>query len=708
MAPSLKWKRPKSQQPDAPAPTTIYTFDHNNNSFSTTENADTDTTITKTLTVTMTIPKSKNKDKNKKQPTPTPVAPAVAQALAIPEIILCIAVFLRRPTLAQCAQVCKHWHTLFQPLLFRHIYSADFDRPSFVHAFENHAQFTTSIDWIQFPIPPPPPKKQPWRRIFRRKELPPPTEKTFLELEKRLISAGHTPALETLSVRILNQDPNLVLRLPANSVLNLKISIRGYPPKKPKIYIEDILVSYPHLVNLVLEGLYILTTRQPYDIVDQPQTPKPDPVPPRPTMLMLQGNVYHHRNNEDTLVNSLAGVSLDQSTSVSGSSTLAGSGTESGAGVGSSSGSGSGSGTSTNTSTDMGTDMGSGTDAATTAVETVQPNNTISTFDWNIYQEKLKKTGKKKTSSIRALEIRLVDISQDDLLDLSEYFPRLESILIEEFLVPDMMIKIYRWEWSTEFIHSFKMSYPHLRIIRFAIPFDVIKEDTIVEILKSFPQLTTVGFRNSCFGQRALKTMQEHCKNVDCLDISFGFSSREFKKDLLRFLQSNTKLREFEADGMIFHLDRAPTAEEENLDSEELYSNGPRRMPRRHPIALNWACTNLVKLVCGFQGTDSAIFRFLSGFPLLECLTVTCPSLNLSPVKSTLGWLARSNQIKYFWFSHYRHLPMEKNSIDWMIAHWPNLRTLHVAGGGATQREAIQQMFKDAQRYSVHIEHDSL
>ncbi|KAF8976071.1 hypothetical protein BGZ46_008596 [Entomortierella lignicola] len=160
-----------------------------------------------------------------------------------------------------------------------------------------------------------------------------------------------------------------------------------------------------------------------------------------------------------------------------------------------------------------------------------------------------------RSSSIHTLNLRLVDISQNTLVALSALLPRLKNLLIEEFLMPDMMIKIYRWTWSTEFIHSLRDAFPHLRSLRLAIPFDSIKEDTIIEILKSFPLLTTVGFRNSHFGKAAMETLQEYCKHVECLDVSFGSPDREFKSSLIRFLHSWPKLRELEADGTIFHLD---------------------------------------------------------------------------------------------------------------------------------------------------------
>ncbi|KAF9302849.1 hypothetical protein BGZ74_004743 [Mortierella antarctica] len=598
---------------------------------------------------------------------------SISSALIIPEVVLSIACFLNRSTLARCARVCKHWNSIFQPLLFRYIESTDFDRPDFVHAFQEHSRFATSIEWIQEPIRPPSPKKHAWHKIFRRRADKPPTQKQFEQLEQSL--TGETPALETLSVRIQNQDPNIILRLPASTVVNLQISTRGYPAKKPKVYMEDILDSYPHLVNLTLEGLFTLTTR----LVHSNQGSESTIYPPPALLMNDQGD------NVATVLPMPRTVTSNAHPSGFTPAGVTGSGSGSGEGV-------------------LSDPAVMPSSSSSSSISSLSTNSTTSSTGSTSSTTRAKVANIRTTSSIETLKLRLVDVSQEVLLALSAFLPRLESLLIEEFLVPDMMIKIYRWTWSTEFIHSLKESFPHLRILRLAIPFDVIKEDTIVEILKAFPNLTTVGFRNSYFGQRALKTMQECCKNVDCLDISFGFSSREFKRDLLLFLQANTSLREFEADGMIFHLDRS--AEEDDEDDDMVVGGPNHSVPQ--PLVLPWACTKLEKLVCGFQGTDSAIFQFLSRFPLLENLTVTYPSLNLSPVESTLGWLAKSNKIKYFWFSQYRHLPMDKSSIQWMLTHWPNLKTLHVAGGGVVQREVIRQMFKDAQRLSVHVEYDRM
>lgn len=672
MVPTLKWRRSKSSlnSPKESTPSSSSSSSSPPSTFHSFLQKTKDSTSTNSNTSRIPSKDRKNKDKH------SPLV--VSSALIIPEVVLSIAYFLNRRTLAQCTRVCKHWNAIFQPLLFRYIESTDFDRPDFVQAFQQHSRFATSIEWIQEPIRPASPKKHAWHKIFRRRAEKPPAQKQFEQLEQSL--AGETPALETLSVRIQNQDPNIILRLPASTVVNLQISTRGYPAKKPKVYMEDILESYPHLVNLTLEGLFTLTTR----LVASQQGSESTIYPPSALLMNDQGN-----NTVATL--------LPMSTTVTSNavppptSNLGGATTT----------------TTTTTSLASGEGMISDLAVMTTSSSSSSSISSLSatstTSSTSTSTTRLKTTNVRTCSFIETLKLRLVDVSQEGLLALSAFLPRLESLLIEEFLVPDMMIKIYRWTWSTEFIHSLKESFPHLRVLRLAIPFDVIKEDTIVEILKAFPNLTTVGFRNSYFGQRALKTMQECCKNVDCLDISFGFSSREFKRDLLLFLQANTMLREFEADGMIFHLDRSAEGE----DDDDIVVGGPNHSVPQ-PLVLPWACTKLEKLVCGFQGTDSAIFQFLSRFPLLENLTVTYPSLNLTPVESTLGWLAKSNKIKYFWFSQYRHLPMDKNSIQWMLIHWPNLKTLHVAGGGVIQREAIRQMFKDAQRMSVHVEYDRM
>lgn len=676
MVPTLKWKRSKSslnspKEPTPPSssssssspPSTFHSFLQKTK----------DSTSTDSNTSRISSKDRKNKDKHPPQ--------VVSSALIIPEVVLSIAHFLNRRTLAQCTRVCKHWNDIFQPLLFRYIESSDFDRPDFVQAFQQYSRFATSIEWIQEPIRPPSPKKHAWHKIFRRRAEKPAPQKQFEQLEQSL--AGETPALETLSVRIQNQDPNIILRLPASTVVNLQISTRGYPAKKPKVYMEDILASYPHLVILTLEGLFTLTTR----LVDSSRQGSESTIYPPPALLMNdQNNTVAALLPMSTTITSNAvsppGSNQGGATTIITTTTATGS-------------LGSGEGMISDLAVMSPSSSSSSSISSLSTSSTTSSTSASTTRAWT--------TNIRTCSFIETLKLRLVDVSQEGLLALSEFLPRLESLLIEEFLVPDMMIKIYRWTWSTEFIHSLKESFPHLRVLRLAIPFDVIKEDTIVEILKTFPNLTTVGFRNSYFGQRALKTMQECCKNVDCLDISFGFSSREFKRDLLLFLQANTILREFEADGMIFHLDRS--AEDE--DEDDMVVGGPNHSVPQ-PLVLPWACTKLEKLVCGFQGTDSAIFQFLSRFPLLENLTVTYPSLNLTPVESTLGWLAKSNKIQYFWFSQYRHLPMDKSSIQWMLTHWPNLKTLHVAGGGFIQREAIRQMFKDAQRLSVHVEYDRM
>lgn len=217
-----------------------------------------------------------------------------------------------------------------------------------------------------------------------------------------------------------------------------------------------------------------------------------------------------------------------------------------------------------------------------------------------------------------------------------------------------------------------------------AFPFDSIKEDTIIEILKSFPLLTTVGFRNSFFGTRALEVMQEHCKFVECLDVSFG-NSRGFKGALLQFLQTWTRLREFEADGFVFSLDTP-------VDDD---------VPRTP-----WACTKLEKLVCGFSGTESMIFQHLSQLPLLTSLTISYPSMSITPIETTLAWMAKSTKIEYFWFPQVRHVAVEKASVLWLLEHWPELKTLHVAGGLVSQKEIVKQWCREAGKPNLVVEFD--
>ncbi|KAF9117176.1 hypothetical protein BGX27_000025 [Mortierella sp. AM989] len=557
-----------------------------------------------------------------KQITRRQIKPSIA-ALAIPEIVLSIAEFLNRPSLANCVRVCRDWQVIFQPLLFRVVQASDFDRLDFVSAFQNHTRFATSIEWIQeLPTAISPPKKNTWQRIFRRKSPKSliSNGKPFEQLELSLM-AGQTPVLETLSVRIQNQDPNLILRLPASTVHNLQISTRGYPAKKPRLYMEDILRAYPNLINLTLEGLYTLMTRLPEgegkDIGDLSSFPGHAVAQTHLPQFVIS-------NDSET---------IHETTSFTGQPF---------------------------------------------APQSSPLTNTSS---------KDKDKSIDRSSSIQTLNLRLVDISQNNLIAISALVPRLKNLLIEEFLVPDMMIKIYRWTWSTEFIHSLRDSFPHLRSLRLAIPFDSIKEDTIVEILKAFPLLTTVGFRNSHFGRKAMETLQEHCKQVECLDVSFGCADRQFKGALLRFLHSWPKLRELEADGQIFHLDKP------------LDDNVPRSP---------WACTGLEKLVCGFYGSESMIFQHLSQFPRLSNLTISYPSLNISPIESTLAWMEKSTRMEYFWFSQHRHQPLNKTTVLWILNNWPNLKKLHVAGGVIGQKDTVKQWCRDAQRSSLVVEYDHI
>ncbi|KAF9142086.1 hypothetical protein BG015_001055 [Linnemannia schmuckeri] len=592
-------------------------------------------------------------------------------ALTIPEIILAIATFLNRATIAQCAVVCKDWYTIFQPLLFRAIKAADFDQPDFVTSFLDHTRFATSIEWFQEISPSSSaagavtlPKKQAWHRIFGKKApIRPLTDpwKPFEQL-KLILQADETPALEHLSVRIHNLDPNIVLDLRAPTVTNLQIGTRGYPARKPKVFMENILRSFPNLVHLTLEGLFTLSSH----VAES-----------NAVALAGQGGSTGSTGgtgvtggNEQSSSSSSSSASQPQQqaqgistlTLPQAPATLAAAAAPHATTISGMTISGPFPVTPTPSTPLNGTANNGKSSLTTTA--TAQTTTT--------------------TSSIESLSLRLVDISQDHLLALARQMPRLSSLLIEEFLVPDMMIKIYRWTWSKQFIHSLRDSIPHLTSIRMAFPFDSIKEDTIIEILKSFPLLTTVGFRNSFFGTRALEVMQEHCKFVECLDVSFG-NSRGFKGALLQFLQTWTRLREFEADGFVFSLDKP-------IDDD---------VPRTP-----WACTKLEKLVCGFSGTESMIFQHLSQLPLLTSLTISYPSINITPIETTLAWMAKSTGIEYFWFPQIRHVPVERGSILWILEHWPRLRTLHIAGGLVSQKETVKQWCREAGRPNLVVEFD--
>ncbi|KAF9939131.1 hypothetical protein BGZ67_009877 [Mortierella alpina] len=604
--------------------------------------------------------------------------------LALPEILLAISTFLNRSTVARCSTVCKEWRNIFQPLLFRVIEAADFDRPEFVRAFQDHTRFATSIEWIQeSAVTTPAPKKQAWYRILRRKAPTKPAtdnRKPFKQLENSLL-AGDTPALETLSVRIQNQDPNLILRLPASTVANLQISTRGYPARKRKVYMEDILLAYPNLINLTLEGLFTLTshlseeTKPPGNRASSaPSSPpfsssagssaaSPPVTPPVNTAAPAEPAEAGAAAGVLAATTTLAGLTISAPFSVVMSS-----------------------GQSLAMSGPTGSSILPTPPSSAPAATANQSSSSSATADISVLHESKGKSVARR-SSIETLNLRLVDISQDGLIAISSMMPRLRSLLIEEFLVPDMMIKIYRWTWSKQFIHSLRESFPQLRSLRLAIPFDTIKEDTIVEILKAFPLLTTVGFRNSNFGRLAMETLQEHCKLVECLDVSFGNANREFKGALLRFLQTWSRLRELEADGQVFHLDKPMDA------------NVPM---------IPWACTKLEKLVCGFQGSESMIFRHLSQFPMLSSLTISYPALNISPTESTLAWMVKATRMEYFWFSQYRHLPLDKSTVHWILTHWPNLKILHVAGGMIEQKEIVKQWCRDAQRLSLVVEYDRI
>ncbi|KAF8920087.1 hypothetical protein BGZ58_004428, partial [Dissophora ornata] len=130
--------------------------------------------------------------------------------------------------------------------------------------------------------------------------------------------------------------------------------------------------------------------------------------------------------------------------------------------------------------------------------------------------------GVARSSSVQTLNLRLVYISKNGLIAQSAMLPNLTAPLIEECLVPDVMINIYGWTWSSAFIQNLHVAFPRLQSLRFAPPFKNINENMIVKILKSFPLLTTVGFRHAYFGKRAMETLQGHCKYIECLDVSFG------------------------------------------------------------------------------------------------------------------------------------------------------------------------------------------
>ncbi|KAF8921752.1 hypothetical protein BGZ58_003895, partial [Dissophora ornata] len=270
--------------------------------------------------------------------------------------------------------------------------------------------------------------------------------------------AGQTPLLEQLSVRVQNQDPNLTLRLSASTVVNLQISTRGYPARKPRMYMEDILQAYPNLINLTLEGLFTLGSHLYKEGGHLPF------IPPLP----------------------MAGAALATVPATAGLT-------------------------------------------ISPPVQAPTPLTEFSPSATSMATTNVKGKGVVRPSSIQTLNLRLVDISQNCLIALSALLPNLTALLIEEFLMPDMMIRIYRWTWSSEFIQSLQSAFPHLQSLRLAFPFENIKEDTIIEILKSFPLLTTVGFRNAHFGKRAMETLQEHCKYIECLDVSFANGDRELK-----------------------------------------------------------------------------------------------------------------------------------------------------------------------------------
>ncbi|KAG0288769.1 hypothetical protein BGZ98_004145, partial [Dissophora globulifera] len=269
-----------------------------------------------------------------------------------------------------------------------------------------------------------------------------------------------------------------------------------------------------------------------------------------------------------------------------------------------------------------------------------------------------------RSFSLESLHLRLVGISQEELLALSVLLPRLKSLLFEESLTPNIMVKTYHWKWSSSFVQLLRTAFPHLQSLRFAFLFDSIKEDTIIEILRSFPRLTTVGFRNAHFGKRAMETLREYCKFVECLEVSFARSCSEefrtqFKAELLRSFRAWSGLRELVVSEIIFYLDVPIDA-------------GVIRAP--------WACIQLEKLVCGFHGPESMIFQFISQFPMLTHLTITQPPLNISCIDTTLAWMSRSTKIEYLSFEQHRKYPLKRETFQWLLNHLPNLKKVHVAG----------------------------
>ncbi|KAG0299075.1 hypothetical protein BGZ98_010358 [Dissophora globulifera] len=579
----------------------------------------------------MALKNKPNQSNNPHQSASPSTTSQTALALAIPEILMVIALFLNRHSLTNCARVCKGWKAVFQPQLFSVICAADFDLPGFVHAFQNNIPAVTSIEWIQESLPrlPASSKESVWRHIYRTTALfgsssSSPSSRTlatlnlepFVQLEQCLL-AEPMPSLKSLSVRVQNNDPNCILRLATTTIVNLQISTTGYRPMAlwPLLYMEDILEHCPNLVHLTLEGIFTLGSRS------------------------LRKQAVLTPGPAASLATAVATTAICLNISSPFPSPFLG---------------------------------------PHTSPSSLSAHNSAVGV-WN--------RAAQRPSSIESLTLRQVNISQDELLALRDLLPKLKSVLIEELLTHNEMIRTYYWTWSPTFTRSLRTAFPHIQSLRLAFMFEIIEEKTIVEILQSFPLLTTVGFRNARFGQRAMEALQQHCKLVECLDVSLVYGDERFKAELnaelLHFLQTWPHLRELEAEGVIFHIE-API--------------------RSNVIRKSWACTKLEKLVCGFQGTESTIFQHLSQFPMLWHLMIVHPSLIISSVDTTLAWMARSTKIEYFWFKQQHGQLLKKGTIEWFLKHWPNLKKLHVAGGAIEQKKAAKKWRREAQRLGVDVE----
>ncbi|KAG0307294.1 hypothetical protein BGZ98_000634 [Dissophora globulifera] len=565
----------------------------------------------------------KPKQSNKPHRSASSTSSQTTLALDIPEILMTIALSLNRHSLTNCARVCKDWKAVFQSQLYCVILAADFYRPGFVRSFQNNISVVTSIEWIQesparLPVAS---KKSVWHRFHRRKTSRPLasiSHESIIQLQQSL-SAGPTPSLKSLSVRVQNQHPKCILSLAAATVISLQISTTGRCPmsSSPRLYMGDILRSYPSLVRLTLNGIFTLSSRP----LGEQAVPTPGP-----TAFLATA-----------AATTAIGLSIPSPFS----------------------------------SPSLGLHTSSSSSTAHNEVVGVQS------------------MALDRTSSIESLSLCQADISQDELLELRVFLPELKSLLIEELSAHNEMIRTYYWTWSPTFIRSLRTAFPHLRSLRLGFMFKIIEENTIVEILQSFPLLTTVGFRNAKFGQRAMEALQQHCKFVVCLDVSFAYGDDQFKAalnaELLHFLRTSTQLRELVAEGVIFHLEE-PTA--------------------TGVVRTLWACTKLKKLVCGFQGTESTIFQHLSQFPMLSQLTIVHPSLIISSIDTTLALMGQSNKIEYFGFKQQHGQLLKKETIEWLLKHLPSLKKLHVAGGAIEQKKAAKKWRREAQRLGVVVEID--